>query len=83
MPGHCSRVSEDEIELLGLIQAGRSADPSLLDQALLVFARQMEAERLRASVLGLVGLLGMMADAPSAAATADISSRRPLGARLH
>jgi hypothetical protein len=82
MPGHCSRVSEDEIELLGLIQAGRSADPRLLDQALLVFARQLESERLRASVLGLAGLLGMMTDEPLATATASASSR-PTGALLH
>jgi hypothetical protein len=82
MPGHCSRVSEDEIELLGLIQAGRSGDPRLLDHALLVFARQLESERLRASVLGVAGLLGMMTDEPQAAAAASASSR-PAGALLH
>jgi hypothetical protein len=82
MPGHCSRVSEDEIELLGLIQAGRSADPRLLDQALLVFARQLESERLRASVLGLAGLLGMMTDEPLETITASAPSR-PTGALLH
>jgi hypothetical protein len=82
MPGHCSRVSKDEIELLGLIQSGRSADPRLLDQTLLVFARQLESERLRASVLGLAGLLGRITDEKPATTTAS-ATLRPAGARLH
>jgi hypothetical protein len=82
MPGHCSCVSEDEIELVRLVQSGRSADPRLLDQALLMFAHHLETERLRASILALVALLGVITDEPPGTAAAHATSRQA-GTRLH
>jgi hypothetical protein len=83
MPDHCCRVSEDEIELLGALQAARRHDPRLFDQALLILSRQMDAERLRTALRGLAGLIGMMAEEAEARTACDAPARAPVGVVFH
>jgi hypothetical protein len=83
MPGHCSRTSEDEIELLAALQAARRHDPRLLDQALLVLSRQVDAGRLRAALCGLAGVIGMMTEEVDQTISSDAPTRAPAGVVLH
>jgi hypothetical protein len=80
MPGRCSRISEDEIELLMAIQAARSPDPRPFEQALFVLSRQFEAERLASALRALAGLLGMIAQGQPNQRAND---RPPPDRRLH
>lgn len=59
MQGHCSRISEDELELLAAIQAARSADPRRVEQTLFVLSRRCKADRLASALRGLAIILGV------------------------
>jgi hypothetical protein len=83
MPGHCSRISEDEMELLAALQAARHHDPRPLDQALFVLARHVEAERLHAALRGMANLIDMMADEADAASPSHPPTSTPAGTVLH
>jgi hypothetical protein len=62
MPVHCTRISEDEVELLQALQTARGPDPGRFEQALLVLSRQGKSPRLHAALTGLAGLIGLVAD---------------------
>ncbi len=83
MPSHCRRISEDEIELLGALQAARRRDPRLLDQALLILSRQTRSERIRAALRGLADLIGMIIDEVESTSASDALARAPAGVVLH
>jgi hypothetical protein len=83
MPGHCSRISDDEIELLAALQAARHRDPCLLDQALFVLARHMEAEQLRGALRAMASLIGMMTGGADATGPDEAQARAPVGTILH
>jgi hypothetical protein len=82
MPGHCSRISEDEIELLAALQAAGREDGRQFDQALSILARQVDAERLHAALRGMASLIGMMAD-DGEASSSDAPAQAPASAVLH
>jgi hypothetical protein len=82
LPGDCCRISEDESELLGLIQSARAGHRCQVEQAMLMFAGGGEAERLSSALKALGALLGMMAG-PGTAAAGVAETGRPRGARLH
>jgi hypothetical protein len=83
MPSHCSRISEDEMELLLALQTARRPDPRPFDQALFVLARNFEAEQLQGALRGMANLIGMMAEEADAASASHPPVGKPAGTVLH
>jgi hypothetical protein len=83
LPGHCNRVSEDEMELLGALQAARSGDPHLFEQGMIVLSRQLHTERLLAAMTAMANLIGMITNETDAKSPSHAAARAPVGTILH
>ena len=82
LPGNCSRIAEDEIEVLALLKAVRDGKPGPIEVALLTLARSIETPRLSSAAWSLGGLISSLANARSFARTRS-DFDRPVGTVLH
>ena len=82
LPGHCSRIAEDEIEALELLKAVRGGKPGPVEVALLTLARSIETPRLAAAAWSFGRLISSLAHAGLPAAN-HADRNRPVGTILH
>lgn len=68
LPGHCARISEDEMELAEALKAARGADKPALDLAVSLLARRSSAPRIMRSLWGLAVTLDCLNDQMNPAA---------------